>query len=153
MRVAIILPWVGGSMPPYLSFTCHTMVGGFKTATLLLFHESIQKGSVPIPCRTASNIIVQELEDGGIAALHIHRILEAGSWSKRPTTPIMHKKLRRLFQVSPASLSEFKPSWGWVFGDYLSGFSHWTYTDADVVFGRLASVYHSLHNYLVSCDA
>ena len=61
----------------HLSFTCHTMIGGLGTATLLLFHEVTQKQSVPEACLARSNIEVKELQDGGIAALHVRRIAEA----------------------------------------------------------------------------
>lgn len=139
MRVAIILPWVGGAMPPHLSFTCHTMIGGLGTATLLLFHEVTQKQSVPEACLARSNIEVKELQDGGIAALHVRRIAEATGSLSRVWNVDMQLKLERLLQIAPALLSEFKPSWGWVFGEYLYEYSHWTYTDVDIVFGRLNS--------------
>ena len=124
---------------PHLSFTCHTMIGGLGTATLLLFHEVTQKQSVPEACLARSNIEVKELQDGGIAALHVRRIAEATGSLSRVWNVDMQLKLERLLQIAPALLSEFKPSWGWVFGEYLYEYSHWTYTDVDIVFGRLNS--------------
>jgi hypothetical protein len=115
------------------------MIGGLRTATLLLFHEVTQKQSVPEACLARSNIEVKELRDGGIAALHVRRITEATGSLPRVWTVDMQLKLERLLQIAPALLSEFKPSWGWVFGEYLYKYSHWTYTDVDIVFGRLGS--------------
>ena len=89
MRVAIILPWIGGAVPSHLSFTCHTMVGGLKTATLLLVHEAAQRLSLPRSCQLSANVKVEELRDGGMAALHasaFSREWECGlqSWAKKP---------------------------------------------------------------------
>lgn len=122
MRVAIILPWVG-VLPAHLSFTCQTMIGGLMTASLLLFFE---ESDVPEACRNGTNVVIEDLGHGGIAALHARRMAAAAQ-----------KKFELLFRVAPASLSEFKPAWGWVFGEYLSEYTHWTYTDTDVVFGQL----------------
>ena len=133
VHAAILLPWVGGELPPHLSFTCHSMIGGARRATLLLFHEAAQRSSVPEACRIVGNVEVEELGDGGLAALHGRRLgLLSGSEPRGLTS-----RLARLFHASPSSLSEFKPAWGWVFGEYLEDYTHWTYTDADVVFGGL----------------
>ena len=120
MRAAIILPWVGGEMPLHLSFTCYTMLGGSKTATLLLFHESAQRSSVPEACRMSRNVEVNEVGDGGIAALHARRIYEAMGYQDQGQAGELQQKLARLFDIAPACLPEFKPSWGWVFGEYLN---------------------------------
>lgn len=113
------------------------MVGGLTTATLLLVHETAQRLSLPRSCQLSSNVRVQELGDGGIAALHARRLLEGmGTWTKE-LSQTSQSKLKRLFELAPDILSEFKPSWGWVFETYLYDFSHWTYTDTDIVFGRL----------------
>jgi hypothetical protein len=110
------------------------MVGGLKTATLLLFFEN-DRMAVPEACVATTNVMLNFLGHGGVAALHAQRILTA-SGLKPQLTNTVQKKLELLFQLAPASLPEFKPTWGWVFGEYLSEYSHWTYTDADVVFGR-----------------
>ena len=132
MRLAIILPWVG-EVPNHLSFTCHSMAGGMKMATLLLLHEAAERSSIPPVCRKRGNVKIEELNDGGIAELHTQRILESSPEIQRSGA---EKKMKRLFELAPSSLSEFKPTWGWVFGEYLHKYSHWTYTDADVIFGR-----------------
>ena len=115
------------------------MLGGSKTATLLLFHESAQRSSVPEACRMSRNVEVNEVGDGGIAALHARRIYEAMGYQDQGQAGELQQKLARLFDIAPACLPEFKPSWGWVFTEYLNDYSHWTYTDADVVFGRFAT--------------
>ena len=112
------------------------MVGASNTATLFLFHETAQRSSVPDTCRLAANVQVEEFRDGGIAALHARRIMEATAERPQGSNIEIQQKLARLFYVTPASLSEFKPSWGWVFGEYLDEYSHWTYTDMDVIFGQ-----------------
>jgi len=138
MRVGIVLPWIGGAFPNHLSLTCYTMMGGIKTAELLLFFENRPLSSVPSACQVAKNVVVQDLGRGGVAALHARRILAApGPNRLRATVSSVQQKFERLFQLAPASLSEFKPTWGWVFAEYLSEYSHWTYTDSDVIFGRL----------------
>lgn len=103
-------------------------------ATLLLLHEAAERSSIPPVCRKRGNVKIEELNDGGIAELHTQRILESSPEIQRSGA---EKKMKRLFELAPSSLSEFKPTWGWVFGEYLHKYSHWTYTDADVIFGRL----------------
>lgn len=68
--------------------------------------------------------------------MHAGRILE-GLGTGSLFDGNVQSKMDLLFRVAPSSLSEFKPSWGWVFAKYLHGYSHWTYTDTDVIFGRL----------------
>ena len=98
-------------------------------------HEAANRVHIPEACQSRGNVRVEELKDGGIAALHAQRILE-GIGSTSDTQGSLQRKLELLFKLAPASLSEFKPAWGWVFSQYLHQFSHWTYTDADVIFGR-----------------
>jgi len=120
------------------------MVGGLATATLLLVHETAQRPSLPRSCQLSSNVKVQELGDGGIAALHAQRLLVGmGTWTKELGLETQGK-FKRLFELAPDLLSEFKPSWGWVFETYLYDFSHWTYTDTDIVFGR-SSIFPGLN--------
>lgn len=38
---------------------------------------------------------------------------------------------------SPYYIVEFKPALGWLFREYLAGYSHWAYGDLDVLFGDM----------------
>ena len=133
MRVGILLPWVGGDLPAHLSFTCRSMAGGAATATLVLVHEARARRSVAPACRAQPNVDVVELPDGGVAAAVGGRLAaRAGLDAARVVA-----KLAAVLAASPGALCEFKPAWGYAFAAQLARFSHWTYTDADVVFGHL----------------
>ncbi|CAM9704947.1 unnamed protein product, partial [Discosporangium mesarthrocarpum] len=44
---------------------------------------------------------------------------------------------RPILMASPYFLVEFKPALGWLFRDYIAGYSHWGYGDLDVLFGNM----------------
>ena len=111
----------------------------FRDSNFAFVPRGYSKAECAQACLARSNLVVKELQDGGIAALHVRRIAEATGSLSRVWNVDMQLKLERLLQIAPALLSEFKPSWGWVFGEYLYEYSHWTYTDVDIVFGRLNS--------------
>lgn len=43
----------------------------------------------------------------------------------------------RHMQVHPYSLVEYKPAYGYIFQEYLKEYSHWGYSDVDMLFGDL----------------
>ena len=45
--------------------------------------------------------------------------------------------LRHLFDKWPRLVAEYKPAFGVVFEDFLTGYSHWGYCDLDMVLGNL----------------
>lgn len=40
-------------------------------------------------------------------------------------------------EQSPYYIVEFKPALGWLFREYLGGYTHWAYGDLDVLFGDM----------------
>lgn len=45
------------------------------------------------------------------------------------------------FEVSiekPYKLCDYKPAYGYIFEDYISGYSHWGHCDIDLIFGKLS---------------
>ncbi|CAM9102064.1 unnamed protein product [Ascophyllum nodosum] len=50
---------------------------------------------------------------------------------------IAAKFIQKLLAKNPYYMVEFKPTLGWVFRDYLKGYTHWAYGDLDVLFGDL----------------
>lgn len=134
MLAAIILPWVGGPLPGYVAYTCASMaLNRVETARLVLIFEASASWSVPWSCTAGGGVEVHEVCDGCVASLHAQRMTEASG------SRVWHVEalLARLLKRAPQVLAEFKPTWGIVFADYIKQFSHWTYTDTDVVFGAL----------------
>jgi len=116
-HVALVLPYLGPRLPSYVGYVCVSM-GSSRRATLLLFVEA--ETWVPWPCEEQFNVRVNRVN---MAQLFQSRLgVDFGS----------------VFALAPSTLAEFKPAWGHVFGEFLlDTFTHWTYTDTDVVFGDL----------------
>lgn len=64
------------------------------------------------------------------------RILSLGEDERSPIYARHLKGMEHLIITQPALLQDFKPCLGHLFQDYISGYSHWAYTDIDVLFGR-----------------
>lgn len=134
MLAAIVLAWVGGPLPPHVAYTCASIAFGWgaSTARLVLIYENSVAWSVPWTCKLGRGVVVHQVCEGCVAAMHARRMGEALGEDL-----VEEATLRRLLLLAPRTLAELKPTWGWVFADFLGNFSHWTYTDADVVFGAL----------------
>jgi hypothetical protein len=51
--------------------------------------------------------------------------------------PQLEQLVAKHMHVHPYSLVEFKPAYGYIFQEYLEGYSHWGYSDVDILFGDL----------------
>jgi hypothetical protein len=47
------------------------------------------------------------------------------------------RALTKLIDSYPYIMVEFKPALGHIFAEYLKGYSHWGYSDLDILFGDL----------------
>jgi hypothetical protein len=51
---------------------------------------------------------------------------------------LLEKALAFHMDHNPYALVEFKPAWGHIFAEFLEGYSHWGYSDLDILFGDLS---------------
>jgi hypothetical protein len=49
---------------------------------------------------------------------------------------------QKLYASKPYLITEYKPATGTVFAQYLTPYTHWTYTDPDIIWGDLTSWIH-----------
>ena len=134
-RLAFTVPWVGKSFPswmPYFLSSCRR--SGFLV-DWLIFHEDAQ---LPAAEEVPPNVIFHNLGKEGLAKLFGTRIAATlGSAANAPAS-----KLIQLFKLAFSEFSyivtEYKPTHGVVFADYLRTYSHWSYTDIDILSGDFA---------------
>lgn len=134
-RLAFTVPWVGKSFPswmPYFLSSCRR--SGFLV-DWLIFHEDAQlPGAEEVP----PNVIFHNLGKEGLARLFGTMIAAAlGAAANAPAS-----KLIQLFKLAFSEFSyivtEYKPTHGVVFANYLQAYSHWSYTDIDILSGDFA---------------
>lgn len=40
---------------------------------------------------------------------------------------------------TPGCVADFKPAFGWLFREYLEGYTHWAFGELDVLFGNMSN--------------
>ncbi len=127
-RVAIIVPYYG-KFPWYFNYFLHSCI----------FNSSIDF------------FIVSDIEYGGALPNNVRFI----SWSFYKVRKMAGQKLRIPVIISnPYKLCDFKPAYGVIFSELISGYDFWGYADIDVVFGNIRNFITDkmLLNYdIISC--
>lgn len=143
-RVALVLTWLGPRFPDWFHYTLAS-VGAPSTAylfDLLVFHEGSQlpwehDPSVP-PMEIPPNVKLFNLGPGGLAKMYGRRMAMAlGFDGDEATTALLQDGFATAFDNQVYLVAEFKPATGLLFADYLRPYTHWSYTDADIIFGDI----------------
>jgi len=159
------------NIPSYLSLFCLGAAGASDIADFLIFHNGVMDPwiSAHQEAECPENVIFISLESDEAFAATLLRVLDIdtnnnydsrrgsssknkndNSSSKRTTGTAKQHTLTReqlvvllakQLQTYPYSLVEFKPALGHIFADYLQAYSHWGYSDMDILFGDLARWY------------
>lgn len=150
-RLAVILPFVGSSVadiPPYLSLFCTGAVAAHDVADFWIFHNGVLAEAPVRACQrddddddegNAPNIRLVNLGSTvNLMELVATRLLDrvgSGPWAipRAHFIPFLAKHTEML----PYTLVEYKPALGHIFADYLHGYSHWAYSDLDIVWGDM----------------
>lgn len=139
-RIAIIIPFVGEgpeALPPYLELFCASAAGSSALVDFLLIHNGVLDEYHGDKCpKNVIFISLQTMNDFSRALVKVvDRVEEAeikfGSKDK------LAKALAKLIDAYPYIMVEFKPALGHIFSDYLKGYTHWGYSDLDILFGDL----------------
>ena len=101
----------------------------------LIFHEGAH---LPFPSGFVrpSNVHLFELPKGGMGTLVGGAMATALGLPPSNSTAIVNR-MRHMFQKWPRLVAEYKPAFGAVFAQYLVNYTHWGYSDLDVVLGQL----------------
>lgn len=90
---------------------------------------------MPAAAEIPPNVIFHDLGKEGLGVLFGTKLAAALGLSEYAS------KLVQLFQIAFREfayiVTEYKPTHGTVFADYLVGYSHWSYTDIDMLIGDL----------------
>ncbi|KAG7364445.1 hypothetical protein IV203_037647 [Nitzschia inconspicua] len=145
-RLAIIIPFIGqgpSAIPSYLELFCTCAAGSADLVDYLLIHDGILDGfhqSHQSPCpdnvRFISMGSIQEFSQALVRVTD--RIpddefpKEVGG-SREELANILAKFIRKY----PYVMVEFKPALGHIFEEHLKGYTHWGYSDLDILFGDL----------------
>ena len=142
-RIAIVMPWVtedkaSSRFPPWLPFFVATAAHSAMLVDFLMLHEGpLLHDELPMALHArARNVQFFDVGAGGIA-----RLVAKGMGSKlklpEANTTVLANRLRFMFAKWPRLVAEYKPAFGTVFADFLTNYTHWGYSDLDVILGHL----------------
>ncbi|KAJ1631953.1 hypothetical protein T492DRAFT_1143699 [Pavlovales sp. CCMP2436] len=162
-RLALIVPWLGTFFPPWFAYFLASAGRSAIVADWLIFHEganwaeeviiiiiiTTRRSLWELPANVNTRIMLSTLlrtvcppnvlfHDLGPSGLAYHfgtslaRILNMSADTQR-----LVRYFEYSFKQYTYIVTEYKPTLGAVFAPYLQGYSHWSYTDLDVVAGDI----------------
>ena len=131
---AIIVTLAGQTyLAEYFLWTCLTVEKSSSLFDMLVFHESNEKLK-NIKC--GSNVKFIDLGINGLSNLIVDTVFTRKNMN--PDTLSHLKQLTaQVINHIPRYLVEIKPLSGKLFAKWLEPYSHWTYTDPDIMWGDL----------------
>jgi hypothetical protein len=134
-RAALIVTLAGDhKLAEYFEWTCKTIGASKELVDMLVFHETNTK---VMALKCASNVKLIDVGANGLSKLLIAKVME-GSASNESVKGRMSMMLNDILRHSPRYLVEIKPLLGAMLQEHLAGYSHWSYTDPDIIWGNLA---------------
>ena len=131
-RIAFTVPWIGKTFPSWFPYFLSSCGRSNFIADWLIFHEGAK---MPLPEEVPPNVLFYDLGKNGLGVLFGTKLAKAlGVADEAP-------KYVQLFQTAFREfayiVTEYKPTHGVVFAEYLQRYSHWSYTDIDMLIGDL----------------
>jgi hypothetical protein len=131
-RIAFTVPWIGRSFPSWFPYFLSSCRRSAFIADWLIFHEEAR---LPALEEVPPNVIFYNLGKDGLGHLFGSRIAQALGVDDEA------ERLVHLFQEAFRDfayiVTEYKPTHGTVFAEYLEAYTHWSYTDIDMLIGDL----------------
>lgn len=152
-RMAIVIPYLPPSdgasptFPPYFDLFAMSAAGSASHIDYLIFHCFIPPQLLPDVTTLPSNVKLIDLNTDiaskqnnqcGLAKLFT-RVTDQRQLEHKMETPLeqlIHTLSSQIIYF-PYILVEYKPAFGHIFAEYLTGYTHWGYSDIDVVFGDM----------------
>uniref|UniRef100_A0A7S0LDC4 Phospholipase B-like n=1 Tax=Coccolithus braarudii TaxID=221442 RepID=A0A7S0LDC4_9EUKA len=143
-RIAMALPWMSAvsktanaKLPPWLPFFISTASHSSLLVDWFIFHEgALSAANLPRTLH-ATNVRFVDLKAGGMASLFGRTIAASLGLPQANATAII-SRMRYMFQKWPRLVAEYKPAYGSIFSEWFVNYTHWGYSDMDVVLGQLA---------------
>ena len=142
-RIAMLMPWITDDrsatrFPAWLPYFTATAARSSMLVDWLIIHEGpLVLGELPPQARSA-NVKLFDVGQGGIASL-IAAGLGAQLHLPTSNTSTLASRMRFMFQKWPRLVAEYKPAFGAIFSQYLINYTHWGYSDLDVILGDVAA--------------
>ena len=120
--------------PPWLAHFVGTARYSATLVDFLMLHEGpLQAHELP-PTVRASNVRFLDVGAGGIATLVAKGMGEKLRLGGANITALA-TRMRFMFSKWPRLVAEYKPAFGSVFRAFLQNYTHWGYSDLDIVLG------------------
>lgn len=134
-RIAFVVTIAGPrKLADYFEWSCRSIANSKDIADLIVFHENNQKLN-NITC--AENVKFVNLGASGLSQIIANHLL--GTNSSEKSVVDVSFVLQNVLIKHPKYLVEVKPLFGTLFKNYLTSYSHWTYTDPDIIWGNLTN--------------
>jgi hypothetical protein len=133
-RIAVLVPLMSEAFPPYFIAFVHSLAGNADIADFIVFHtnHALPPSNLVIP----SNLkLINVGESKDMVDLHM-RIVSARNLSPQASADL-HTHISRNLAKIPYTMVEYKPAYGHIFAEYIKEYSHWAYSDLDIIFGDL----------------
>jgi hypothetical protein len=128
-RIAILLPYLGKSLPAWFDLFAFTASTSAELVDWFIFITEAPMRPVP------ANVHLIRLSRSDM----FNRLVNLDSAYSNSTTgrTALQGYFQYIIDVHPYILVEIKPALGFLFADYIVGYSHWAYADLDLLVGRL----------------
>lgn len=134
VKAAIIITLAGDSkLSEYFEWSCRSMANIDSVFDMLVFHENNEKVR-QLSC--PSNVKIIDLGPKGMSEIIAYRIMEVNKTDIESYTELWEAVAEVLIHV-PRLLIDIKPMVGHIFADYLTSYTHWSYSDPDIIWGNL----------------
>lgn len=135
VRGAVLVTLAGNhKLADYFEWNCRTFGASSDLFDMLVFHEANSKLK---ELKCAKNVKFIDLGNNGLSKVLIDKVLD-GSASNASVKGRMSMMLNDILLHSPRYLVEIKPMLGDLFREHLTSYTHWSYTDPDIIWGNLA---------------
>jgi hypothetical protein len=134
VKAAIVITLAGDTkLSEYFEWSCRSMANVGSVFEMIVFHENNAKVK---QLRCPSNVKIIDLGPKGMSKIISYRVMEV-SESEVDKYKELHEAVADVLQHVPRLLIEIKPMMGHIFAEHLAGYTHWTYSDPDIIWGNL----------------
>ena len=134
-RGALIVTLSGShKLSEYFEWSCRSIGASAALFDMLVFHEG---NSMLKKVQCSANVKFIDLGPNGLSKLIVDEVTRHSNTSEVSRIELINL-LSDIVTHIPRYLVEPKPMFGTLFADYLLQYSHWSYTDPDIIWGNLA---------------
>ena len=132
VKGAIVVTLVGNYLKEYFEWSCRSIQLSSSSYDMLIFHED-NRLLEKVHCGT--NVKFINIGKKGFASIIVKEIYKGDGSSSDINSMI--DLVANVIDNVPRYMVEIKPMTGSLFARYLKDYSHWSYTDADIIWGNL----------------